>query len=99
MRANRRCAAVFSGSMTAVKRAIPRARAASASAVAERAPQALALQAVADDDGHLGGARFEASRTQRPTPARRRGSSCEDGDERVVVDLVDLGQVAQLGRG
>ena len=98
MWAKSRCAAVFSVSIMAVKRAIPQRARAVGQRGAERRAEALALVAVADDDGDLGGVRMLA--VAHPAPdARHRGRVVgEDGDERVVVDVVDLGQVAQLGQ-
>ena len=98
MWAKSRCAAVFSGSIVAVKRAIAERARAVGQRDAERRAEALALVAVADDDGDLGRVRVLA--VAHPAPdARHRGRVVgQDGDERVVVDVVDLGQVAQLGQ-
>ena len=98
MCAKRRCAAVFSGSIDGGEARDPEGARAVGQRDAERRAQALALVAVADDDRDLGGVRMLG--VAHPAPDAGHGGRVvgQDGDERVVVDVVDLGQVAQLGQ-
>jgi hypothetical protein len=85
MRANRRWAAAFSGRIVAVNSVMPRALAASASSCPMAVPRPLPWR----------GARGVAH--PAPDADELVGVVGEDGDDRVMVDVVDLGQVAQLG--
>ena len=95
MRAKIACAARLSRSIVAVKRVIPRAARGVGQREAQPAAEPLALEGVGDDDRRLGGAGSSVERTKR---ADGDDVLALDGDQRDVVDAVDLGQVAQVLR-
>ena len=94
--ANSRWAAVLDGSIVAVKRSTPLLHAPSrASQRPSARAHAAALQVVGDDDRQLGAQRV--LRVADPAPDaddRGRGGAPGTATKRVVVDEVDLGQIA-----